>query len=178
MYWLASVRQLLNGCVSHIYFCVFHKVAWWSRVPTSLSAVRPAARDTERQGSEFTAATVTTAILKASPLRCQDSAFGCCLFCYFCTDFFFHRTHRQPDHANKNPFSIQMPTKCQKDCLFSHLMSSYWSLLHLTLVNVFIGVQDIKKMLHTEQWSNAYEPYKYISQLAASLMADRHGPVC
>lgn len=91
---------------------------------------------------------------------------------------FFHRTHRQPDHANKNPFSIQMPTKCQKDCLFSHLMSSYWSLLHLTLVNVFIGVQDIKKMLHTEQWSNAYEPYKYISQLAASLMADRHGPVC
>lgn len=59
--------------------CLVCQVGWWSRAPTSRSAVRRTVRATERQVSKFTAATATTAMWPARPPVCHAST-ACCRF--------------------------------------------------------------------------------------------------
>lgn len=60
--------------------CLVCQVGWWSCAPTSRSAARPTVRATEPRGSEFTAATATTATRPALPPGCRLLT-ACCCFC-------------------------------------------------------------------------------------------------
>lgn len=95
--YIGGSRQLLHQRLLFLLFIC--QVESWSRAPTSLSAVRPTAKATERRGSEFTAATETTAMWTALPPGCQDST-TCCRFCLCCSIVFSSRRRAQ----------IQMPT--------------------------------------------------------------------